>query len=256
MDNNDDDSLANGMIALGVLTFIVLQFVNSPFGKHTSMGSMSFGPLLPARTCWFVMECPNLIHIVLRLSDSLSLYSYRPANFTLLMMFGIHYFNRSIIYPLRMNRNAKPMPLAVMLCALLFCSINGYLQVCSLCYSNRFPEGYCYGIRFLFGVCIFIYGFFTNLQSDAILRGLKKQNEDEYRIPKGGMFEFVSCANFLGEIIEWAGFCIACNSRASFAFWFYTCCNLIPRAVSHHRWYKAHFKDYPVERKAVFPYMV
>ena len=241
---------------MGVLTFIVLQFVHSPFGKHTSMKTMAFGPLLPARICWFVMECPNLIHIMLRLSDFQSLCPDKPANFILLVMFGMHYFNRSIIYPLRMNRKSKPMPLAVMLCALLFCSINGYLQVHDLCYSNRLPEGYCCSIRFLFGVCIFIGGFLTNLQSDTILRGLKKQSDDGYRIPRGGMFEFVSCANFLGEIIEWTGFSIACRSRASFAFCFFTCCNLIPRAVSHHRWYNDHFKDYPLDRNAVLPYLL
>lgn len=30
-----------------------------------------------------------------------------------------------------------------------------------------------------------------------------------YKIPYGGMFEYVSCANFFGEIVEWVGFAMA-----------------------------------------------
>ena len=51
----------------------------------------------------------------------------------------------------------------------------------------------------------------------------------------GGLFEYVSCGNFLGEIIEWTGFAIASWSSVSFAFAFFTICNLAPRAYSHHR---------------------
>ena len=52
----------------------------------------------------------------------------------------------------------------------------------------------------------------------------------------GGMFEFVSAANFLGEIIEWCGFALAAGSLAAFAFAFYSASNLIPRGFSHHRY--------------------
>ena len=51
----------------------------------------------------------------------------------------------------------------------------------------------------------------------------------------GGMFEYVSCANYLGEIAEWSGFAVACWSLPASAFAFLTTCNLVPRALSHHR---------------------
>ena len=37
----------------------------------------------------------------------------------------------------------------------------------------------------------------------------------------------------------------------SFAVW--TAANLIPRAVSHHAWYRRTFPDYPSDRRAVIP---
>ena len=51
----------------------------------------------------------------------------------------------------------------------------------------------------------------------------------------GGMFEWVSCANFLGEIVEWTGFAVACWSLPAAVFALMTACNLAPRAIHHHR---------------------
>ena len=38
-------------------------------------------------------------------------------------------------------------------------------------------------------------------------------------------------------------------------FVFFTAANLVPRAVSHHRWYQEKFDDYPA-RKAVIPFVL
>ena len=63
---------------------------------------------------------------------------------------------------------------------------------------------------------------------DRILR-------NTYLIFSGGLFEYVSCANFFSEIVEWFGFAIASWSSVAFAFSFFTAANLIPRAVHHHK---------------------
>ena len=55
-----------------------------------------------------------------------------------------------------------------------------------------------------------------------------------YSIPRGGLFEFVSGANYLCEMLEWAGFAIAGRNRAAHIFWACVVFNLGPRAVSHH----------------------
>ena len=52
----------------------------------------------------------------------------------------------------------------------------------------------------------------------------------------GGLFEYVSGANFLGEITEWAGFALAGHSVHSTSFSIFTLVVLASRAVAHHRW--------------------
>ena len=75
-------------------------------------------------------------------------------------------------------------------------------------------------------------------------------------MPKGGLFRYVSCPNHFGEIVEWAGFAVMCWNLPALSFAVWTAGNLIPRSLSHHRWYREHFPDYPAERKAVIPFVL
>ena len=56
---------------------------------------------------------------------------------------------------------------------------------------------------------LFIFGLAVNIDSDRRLRNLRKSSENGYKIPYGGMFEYVSTANYFGEICEWWGFALA-----------------------------------------------
>jgi 3-oxo-5-alpha-steroid 4-dehydrogenase 1 len=77
-----------------------------------------------------------------------------------------------------------------------------------------------------------------------------------YKIPRGGLFEYVSAANYFAEMVEWTGFAIAAGGLAPAVFAWFTFCNLAPRGARHHWWYKATFKDaYPATRKAVIPFI-
>ena len=51
----------------------------------------------------------------------------------------------------------------------------------------------------------------------------------------GGMFEYVSGANFFGESLEWSGFALMCGTLPALAFAVFTVCNIGPRACQHHR---------------------
>lgn len=166
----------------------------------------------------------------------------------------MHYINRTCIFPLRI-RGGKPTAAIPFLLATAFCSANGYVQARTLCSFQSFPEGHELTPRFVAGVLLFCVGFAINYQADDILRNLRKPGETGYKIPRGGMFEYVSGANFFGEILEWSGFALASGSLPAVAFATATTFNIGPRARQHHLWYLTKFDDYPKDRVALIPFV-
>ena len=80
---------------------------------------------------------------------------------------------------------------------------------------------------------------------------------------QGGMFDFVSGANFFGEIVEWTGYALASGfALPPVAFAVFTALNIGPRALQHHRDYRARFNGskgkeaYPADRKALIPFLL
>jgi protein-S-isoprenylcysteine O-methyltransferase Ste14 len=107
--------------------------------------------------------------------------------------------------------------------------------------------------RFIAGCGLFFAGMAINRHSDAILRRLRAKNETGYHIPFGGLYRWVSAPNYLGELVEWTGWALLTWSPGGLAFALFTAANLVPRAVSIHRWYRREFPEYPQGRKAIFP---
>ena len=104
-------------------------------------------------------------------------------------------------------------------------------------------------------ITINLIGLYINVTSDNILIALRKNNEEEYSIPKGFLFNKISSPNYLGEMIEWLGWAIMTWSLAGLVFFFWTVANLLPRAIANHKWYKKEFENYPSNRKAIIPYL-
>jgi 3-oxo-5-alpha-steroid 4-dehydrogenase 1 len=261
--------LAWAMLATGAVTFATTMLIKAPYGRYSA--SKGWGVLLPARLAWFVMESPNLwISMIVALHFSSKACTSSLPNKWLLFLFLLHYANRALLYPLRMRRDAAPMPFAVMGLAFLYCCWNGTLQALSLLVVTPRPDAYLYDPRLLLGSLIFFAGFASNIVADSTLSALrvrdvqggqktaslKQRSQSQYKIPRGGLFELVSCANYASEILEWTGFAIASWSLPALAFAVFTFCNLAPRAHHHHLWYLEKFReDYPKHRRAVIPYL-
>nr|BBE00816.1 3-oxo-5-alpha-steroid 4-dehydrogenase 1 [Clarias magur] len=245
------DSLSYLMTLMALAACVALLFLDVPYGRYTSR---KYGVQVHVKVAWFIQELPALfLPLSLILWASPAKISNLP-NQVLLGMYFCHYFQRSLIYPF-LIRGGKPTPFASFALAFVFCIYNGYLQVRYLSQYADFPKGWVSHPCFITGSCLWFVGWVINLHSDHILRNLRNPGETGYKIPRGGVFEYVSGANYLGEIVEWTGFALAAHSIHSVAFAFFTFVVLSSRAISHHKWYFEKFEDYPKSRRALIPFV-
>jgi len=239
-------------IALAVATFIALFFVTAPYGRFTRSG---WGPRISARLGWILMETPVLITFLALygLSDRRS----SPVSLVLVALWLLHYVHRSLIYPFRLRSSRPSITLSVVAMGAVFNVGNGYLNgryLFSL--GPELPLSWLMDPRFILGVLLFFAGYALNQYSDRVLIELRSEGESAYKIPSGGAYRLVSCPNYLGEMMEWAGWALLCWNLGALAFFIWTVANLAPRAIHTHRWYKETFPDYPERRKALLPFVI
>ena len=245
------DILLAILFALAGITFISLFFVSAPYGRYSRKG---WGPQVNAKAAWVVQELPSVV--LFAWFFFLGQNSYKVVPVLFLILWQIHYVHRTFIYPFSIRGNKKAT-FATLILAFIFTSLNSYINARWLShFSSIYSLGWLVDPRFIAGVILFVLGFAMNRHSDWILKNLRKPGENEYTIPQGGMFKFVSAANYLGEIIEWSGWALATWSLPGLCFAVFTFANLAPRALSHHKWYKEKFPDYPKDRKALIPFVI
>ncbi len=241
-------------LAVAAVTFPALFFITAPYGRHAGESRL---PTIDATLGWVVMESPScLVPLWLWITGA---HRGDPARIALLLLWELHYVHRAYIFPFRRRGGERRMPVSVALSAFAFTSVNSYLNgrwLFGFAPDGAYGPSWLADPRFLLGAAFFLVGFAINQQADRILFDLRKPGEVGYKIPRGGLYRFVSCPNYLGEIIEWTGFAIASWSLPGLAFALWTVANLLPRAVSHHRWYRERFAEYPAERKALIPYLL
>ncbi|HDR89968.1 MAG TPA: DUF1295 domain-containing protein [Bacteroidetes bacterium] len=236
-----------------VLLFPLLLKVTAPYGRHATM---KWGPVMNNRAAWVIMEAPALLVFVFVFLTGNG--QKNTLNLVFFLAWVVHYTHRSFVYPFRIRNHRRKMPVVVMLMAFFFNLVNGFLNGWYLgnAAAYAFP-GWLFDVRFLAGAALFAGGLSLNWWADNRLLKLRKVLQPgEYIIPRGGMYRYVSCPNFLGEIVEWGGFALMTWSPAALSFFVWTVVNLLPRALDHHRWYRRKFADYPSDRKALVPFVL
>jgi len=231
------------------LVFCFLLFVTAPYGRHVRAG---WGPSLPNRLGWVLMETPAVLSI---------LYFCLTARtgalgvvWVFLALWQTHYVYRTYVFPFLLQSRGKRMPVVIAVSGMAFNVFNGYLNGRHLAWAaDTYSIAWLTGPRFLIGAAMFVTGLAINVHADQVLIRLSKGRDTGYAIPHGGLYRWVSCPNYLGELIEWCGWAVLTWSPAGLVFATWTAANLIPRALSNHRWYREQFPEYPAERKVIVP---
>jgi len=240
-----------GEIALAALTFLLLFFVTAPYGRHERAG---FGKAIPQRAAWMLMEAPAVVVFIG--IYVFGAHAWEAAPLCLLGLWQLHYLQRTLVFPFRLRDPKKTTPLVVVLAAIGFNVLNAYVNARWISHFGRYTLGDFQSFCFVSGTALFVAGFALNIHADGVLLRLRSPGVTGYKVPHGGLFEYVSSPNYLAEIIEWLGWALLTWSLSGLAFALYVIGNLVPRALTHHRWYQQKFPDYPKERKAILPFVL
>ena len=236
------------VLALVIFVLLIVFKIRAPYGRHQRKG---WGWTISNKAGWILMELPALV--VFPALALIGPFGFGWHSYLLVALWLVHYVNRTLIYPLRTKTNGKRMPLIIVGSAFFFNVVNGLLNGLYLGYVVKpIPS---FNLITVIGLLVFFTGMVINWHADSKLIALR-QNSAGYSIPKGGLFNYISCPNHFGEIIEWLGFALIAWNLPAFSFAIWTFCNLVPRALNHHIWYKEQFQDYPESRKAVIPFLL
>jgi 3-oxo-5-alpha-steroid 4-dehydrogenase 1 len=240
--------LLSAWFLVAAIIFIVLLWLPAPYGRHARLG---WGPTVSARTGWLAMEAPaSLLFLFWFLIGS---NEVTAASMAFLIMWQSHYVHRAFVYPFSLA-SGRQMPVTIAAMGILFNSVNAYLNGRYLfTFSPGYDSAWLGDPRFVAGLVVFAAGYVINRYADRTLRNARLASGLQYCRIDDGIFRYVCCPNYLGEILIWSGWALATWSLAGLSFAAWTAANLVPRARSHARWCREYFEDFPSERKALVP---
>ena len=255
------DPLYDTLLIIG-FAYAALVLVSSFFGTAPTAAirrrQARQGLKLGAKQGWVLMELPGLIVFPVVFFMGSNANQAVPLFFLAIWM--VHYTNRALITPLLMRvqpGSQASFSFGVVIAGWITLFLHGYFNAAYLTeLGTQYTYDWFTDPRFRVGFAIYLVGFFLNIHSDRILRNVRSPKPSPTSRATRSLwrrFRFVSCPQYLGEILSFTGFAImAWNLGAVFVLAM-TAGNLIPRAIYTHRWFHKNFEDYPAERKAIIP---
>lgn len=222
-----------------------------PYGRHATPDQGG----VPIRLAWVLVALPGLVLCPWTFIDADGSGLVPTA---MLVLWTIAYLWRGILYPaLIRGTHGKRVPWAIVGLGLVFTAALAHLNGLALAETWRaYPLRWLWSVRFLYGTMLFLAGMLISRASDLGLIGLRRHGDVGHSLPRGVLFEEISCPNYLGEILMWVGWAILTWSKPGLAAATFSAALLIPRAVSHHLWYRRTFPNYPPNRRAILPFIL
>lgn len=234
------------MACTAVAVYIALFFLKAGYGY---LSSSNWGPKISNRAAWILMECPAfffLLFYMLRfILSGEDTGNDKAVLYVMAGLFLLHYFQRSFVFPLLMRGKSK-MPIAIMAMGMVFNTFNSYFigeWLFRYAPEGMYGRDWFFSPQFIIGTLIFFAGMLINLDSDHVIRNLRKPGDTKHYIPRKHLYKYVTSANYFGELTEWLGYAILTWSPAGALFVLWTFANLAPRAKALTDKYEQEFGD-------------
>lgn len=247
------DALMVIMPVLAIIVFVALFFVKAGYGWFRTR---NWGLSIDNRIGWVCMEAP--VFFVMAHLWWYSEVRFEAVPFLCFLLFEVHYFQRSFIFPCLMKGRSR-MPISILLMGIVFNVLNGFMQGEWLFYlapEGQYSEAWLSRPLFWVGTLVFLVGMGINWHSDHVIRSLRKPGDTRHYLPQKGMYRYVTSGNYFGELVEWTGFALLTASPAAWVFVLWTFANLAPRAHAIRNRYLEEFGREAVgNRKRLIPFI-
>lgn len=252
------DTVATFAFVFVAVVAVAAWFVPGSYGRFTARSGVAVSP----GWGWFLMELPSTVVFLAVFASGGRRGEVVPLVF--LAVWLAHYAYRGFYFPwaMRSPRGARgTFSVSIIVAGWLTTSMHGYLNAAYLvAVGPGYSPAWLWDPRFVGGLAVYYAGFFLTLRADATIRNLRTADEIAagnrvYRIPRGGLFELVTSANYFGELLAWLGFAIATWSPGGLFIFLVSLANLLPRAVATQVWYRERFPDYPRGRRVLVPFL-
>ncbi|XP_062187996.1 uncharacterized protein LOC133891297 [Phragmites australis] len=212
------------------------------------------GALLPSRGGMLVAYAPALVAALASFAVPGAVDGTRAQ--LLSAALAVHFLKR-VLEVLLVHRYSGSMPLSTALTISSCYLFNSVAMIYVQHLSRGLPDPPV-DLRYP-GVLVFAIGVGGNFYHHYLLSRLRAVgggNDKGYKIPRGGLFELVTCPHYLFEILAFFGFAMISQTVFALSVAFGTAAYLAGRSCATRRWYASKFDEFPARIKALVPYVL
>jgi hypothetical protein len=163
----------------------------------------------------------------------------------------VFHFAKRIVESLWVHRYSRETPAG----AFVNIAVGYSAMAASLSYfQNRAPGGDELSTMFFRGLALFVVGEALNGYHHVLLRGLRKPGSSRYILPRGGLFRWIACPHYLGEILAFVGYAIMGGLLIGWGIVAVVVVYLVARSRSTVAWYQQKLGPLPSSWKGIVPF--
>ncbi|KAI8095011.1 3-oxo-5-alpha-steroid 4-dehydrogenase-domain-containing protein [Gilbertella persicaria] len=222
-------------ISLALFAFVTLFIDLAPYSKF---GNRKFDTI-PSKKA---MICFYLPSVIACLFVQKPVFFYWHSHFDIVHLLNTLHFSKRVfevcfVHIYKSNTNILTM--------LSVSSVYTTTTLLDLLVIRQMPD-YAFSDKlFTCGLLFFFIGEAVNTYHHWVLRQMRMNNnsQEKYRLPRGGLFDYVVAPHYMGEQLSFIGFILTSQNVVALALKAFPLVYLSIRAKKTHAWYKAYLTD-------------